>query len=154
MFGKLTLEAFKHEASQNFAVIMMLLTGIGIIGLISYLKRWKWLWNEWLTSVDPKRIGIMYIIVVSHHVLQRICRCPHDASSTSSFCRRFPWLYFRRPLSRSLFCPWHDHDFFRRHGGCLWPHESHCPFANWSQRCCLSLFKCPWLLAFCIRRHA
>ena len=27
------------------------------------LKRWKWLWNEWLTTVDPKRIGIMYIVV-------------------------------------------------------------------------------------------
>ena len=64
MFGRLTLEAFKHEASQNFAVIMMLLAGIVLIGFISYLKRWKWLWNEWLTTVDPKRIGIMYIVVV------------------------------------------------------------------------------------------
>ncbi len=64
MFGKLTLEAFKHEPSQNFAVIMMLITGLALIGLISYLKRWKWLWNEWLTTVDPKRIGIMYIVVV------------------------------------------------------------------------------------------
>ena len=44
--------------------IMMLFTGIGIIALISYFKRWKWLWNEWLTTVDPKRIGIMYIVVV------------------------------------------------------------------------------------------
>ena len=35
-----------------------------IIGLISYFKRWKWLWNEWLTTVDHKKIGIMYIIVV------------------------------------------------------------------------------------------
>lgn len=64
MFGRLTLDAFKHEASQNGAVTMMLLTGIGLICLISYLKRWKWLWNEWLTTVDPKRIGIMYIVVV------------------------------------------------------------------------------------------
>ena len=63
MFGRLTLEAFKHEASQNVAVIMMLLTGIGIMGILTYFKRWKWLWNEWLTTVDPKRIGIMYIIV-------------------------------------------------------------------------------------------
>lgn len=63
MFGKLTLEAFKHEPSQNFAVIGMLLTGIGIIATIFYLQRWKWLWKEWLTSVDPKRIGLMYIFV-------------------------------------------------------------------------------------------
>lgn len=64
MFGRLTLEAFKHESSQNFAVIMMTLSGIALIALISYLKRWKWLWKEWLTSVDPKKIGIMYIVVV------------------------------------------------------------------------------------------
>lgn len=63
MFGRLTLDAFKHEASQNGAVAMMLLSGIGIIALLFYFKRWKWLWNEWLTSVDPKRIGIMYVVV-------------------------------------------------------------------------------------------
>src|ERR1700730_17290704 len=64
MFGRLTLDAFKHESSQNGAVSMMLLTGIALIALLFYLKRWKWLWNEWLTTVDPKKIGIMYIVVV------------------------------------------------------------------------------------------
>lgn len=63
MFGKLTLDAFKHEASQNGAVVMMVIGAILILGLITYFKRWKWLWHEWLISVDPKRIGIMYMIV-------------------------------------------------------------------------------------------
>ena len=63
MFGKLTLNAFHHEASQNAAVFGMLFVGLLIIGILFYLKRWTWLWKEWLTSVDPKRIGIMYIIV-------------------------------------------------------------------------------------------
>jgi len=64
MFGKLTLEALKHEESQNSAVLSMLFCGLILIGLITYLKRWKWLWHEWITTVDPKRIGIMYIVVV------------------------------------------------------------------------------------------
>lgn len=64
MFGKLTIDAFKHETSQNMAVFGMLFTGLVLIILISYFKLWKWLWKEWLTSVDPKRIGIMYIVVV------------------------------------------------------------------------------------------
>lgn len=64
MFGRLTLEAFEHEASQNFAVINMVMLGIAIVGLITYLKKWRWLWNEWITTVDPKKIGIMYIMVV------------------------------------------------------------------------------------------
>ncbi len=63
MFGKLTLDAFKHDPMQNMAVLSMTAGGLVIIGLIFYLKRWKWLWREWITSVDPKRIGVMYIIV-------------------------------------------------------------------------------------------
>jgi cytochrome o ubiquinol oxidase subunit 1 len=63
MFGKLTLNAFKHEATQNLAVATMVIGGILLIGLIFYLKQWKWLWREWFTSLDPKRIGVMYIIV-------------------------------------------------------------------------------------------
>lgn len=63
MFGRLTPEAFHHEASQNMAVYGMLFSGIAIIFLLSYFKRWKWLWSVWITSVDPKRIGIMYIVV-------------------------------------------------------------------------------------------
>lgn len=64
MFGRLTLEAFRHESSQNQAVFGMIVTAIAVIALITYLKRWKWLWKEWITTVDPKRIGIMYIVVV------------------------------------------------------------------------------------------
>jgi len=42
--------------------IAIALSMIGVVALITYLKRWRWLWREWLTSVDHKRIGIMYII--------------------------------------------------------------------------------------------
>lgn len=63
MFGNLTIEAFKHEDTQTMAVIMMTLGGLFVIALITYLKRWSWLWKEWLTSLDPKKIGVMYIIV-------------------------------------------------------------------------------------------
>src|SRR5438128_2071660 len=64
MFGRLTLEAFHHETSQNVAVFGMLSMGLFLIALITYLKRWTWLWREWFTTVDHKRIGIMYIVVV------------------------------------------------------------------------------------------
>ncbi|MCE2983944.1 MAG: cbb3-type cytochrome c oxidase subunit I, partial [Parachlamydia sp.] len=64
MFGRLTVEAFKHEGSQDFAVLLSLITGAFLIGLITYLKRWKWLWSDWLTTVDHKKIGILYMVVV------------------------------------------------------------------------------------------
>ncbi|MFF2445464.1 cytochrome aa3 quinol oxidase subunit I [Neobacillus sp. NPDC058068] len=38
------------------------LTVIAIIAGITYFKKWGYLWQEWLTTVDHKRIGIMYLI--------------------------------------------------------------------------------------------
>lgn len=35
---------------------------IGLIAVISYFKLWKYLYKEWFTSVDHKKIGIMYLI--------------------------------------------------------------------------------------------
>ncbi|MDP1815171.1 MAG: cbb3-type cytochrome c oxidase subunit I, partial [Leadbetterella sp.] len=32
---------------------------------LSKTKRWGWLWNDWLTSTDPKKIGTMYMIFAS-----------------------------------------------------------------------------------------
>jgi cytochrome o ubiquinol oxidase subunit 1 len=34
-----------------------------ILVLITYYKKWTYLWREWLTSLDHKKIGIMYIIL-------------------------------------------------------------------------------------------
>ncbi|AVG14621.1 cytochrome o ubiquinol oxidase subunit I [Chromobacterium vaccinii] len=62
--GKLTLDAIPfHEP-----IIMGALGGAGLIGLmlfalITKFGKWGYLWKEWLTSVDHKKIGVMYIIV-------------------------------------------------------------------------------------------
>ncbi len=34
-----------------------------VVALLTYFKKWKWLWREWLTTQDAKRIGVMYLIV-------------------------------------------------------------------------------------------
>ncbi len=31
------------------------------LALITFLRKWRYLWTEWFTSLDHKRIGIMYI---------------------------------------------------------------------------------------------
>lgn len=64
IFGKLTLErAIPHDPIVLVAGAGMILAAIGVLALVTYLGKWKWLWKEWLTTVDHKKIGIMYLIV-------------------------------------------------------------------------------------------
>ena len=63
LLGKLSFDAIQHGPVIAGAQVSLLLGAMGTVALLTYLKRWKWLWNEWLTSVDPKKIGVMYIIV-------------------------------------------------------------------------------------------
>ncbi len=64
IFGKLTLAAIPyHNPIIMGAGGLMGLVAAVVIGSLFYFKRWKWLWNEWLTSVDHKKIGIMYLVL-------------------------------------------------------------------------------------------
>ncbi len=63
MFGRLTLDAFKHDWIELAAGGSMFFGALIVLILLTYYKRWGWLWKEWITSVDHKKIGIMYIVV-------------------------------------------------------------------------------------------
>ncbi|GMX65000.1 cytochrome aa3 quinol oxidase subunit I [Paenibacillus elgii] len=63
-------EKVKSFASEFFvtgdpmiygADVAIVITIIGIVFGLTYLKKWGWLWREWLTTVDHKKIGIMYM---------------------------------------------------------------------------------------------
>lgn len=63
MLGRLTLDAIPTNLITLGGAASMIGGVLAIVALLTYLKRWKWLWKEWLTSLDPKKIGVMYIIV-------------------------------------------------------------------------------------------
>ena len=64
IFGRLTWSnLFPSVLVTQTAVVSMGLGLVAVVALVTYLRRWRWLWKEWLTTVDPKRIGVMYIIV-------------------------------------------------------------------------------------------
>lgn len=63
-FAQMTIFNLSTDrAIMVFGQIMMGVLILLLIGLITYFKKWRYLWKEWLTSLDPKRIGIMYLIV-------------------------------------------------------------------------------------------
>ncbi|MBN3772866.1 MULTISPECIES: cytochrome o ubiquinol oxidase subunit I [Burkholderia] len=64
MFGKLTLSAIPFDQPIIMgAGAFMGLVVLGILAALTISGRWKWLWTQWLTTVDHKKLGVMYIIV-------------------------------------------------------------------------------------------
>jgi cytochrome o ubiquinol oxidase subunit 1 len=63
MFGILTFQSFIHGPIETGAQVAVVGGVIAVLALLTYFKKWKWLYKEWLTSVDHKKIGIMYIIL-------------------------------------------------------------------------------------------
>ena len=61
MFGKLTWSAIPFDEPipliTSFAIIAVML---GVLIQITMKRWWAYLWREWITSVDHKRIGVMY----------------------------------------------------------------------------------------------
>ncbi len=71
MFGKLSWSDIPfHDPIIMGAVGSSTVLGIVILALITYYKKWSYLWTEWLTTVDHKKIGIMYIILASVMLLR------------------------------------------------------------------------------------
>lgn len=64
MLGKLSIDAIPYHDPIVMGTLFMVLTGtVVLFSTITYCKKWNYLWDEWITSVDHKRIGIMYIVV-------------------------------------------------------------------------------------------
>jgi cytochrome o ubiquinol oxidase subunit 1 len=64
MLGKLTWAAIPLD--QPLPLYAMGVVGIvilAVLGIVTQKGWWPYLWREWLTSVDHKRIGVMYLIL-------------------------------------------------------------------------------------------
>ena len=61
--GRLSLDAIPADPIVQLTMVAMAVGGIGLLAAITYFKKWGYLWSEWFTSVDHKRLGIMYVIV-------------------------------------------------------------------------------------------
>ncbi|MBP2292763.1 cytochrome o ubiquinol oxidase subunit I [Azospirillum rugosum] len=64
IFGRLSLEAFPyHEPIVVATFVAVVLGGAALVAALTYFKLWGYLWKEWFTTVDHKRIGIMYMVL-------------------------------------------------------------------------------------------
>jgi cytochrome o ubiquinol oxidase subunit 1 len=64
LFGKLTWRAIPLD--QPLPMVSGLVVGLAIVGVMIWVVRKGWapyLWRDWITSVDHKRIGVMYCVL-------------------------------------------------------------------------------------------
>ncbi|TXD59645.1 cytochrome o ubiquinol oxidase subunit I, partial [Ralstonia sp. TCR112] len=64
IFGRLTWEAIPyHEPILLATFAVVALGGLVLVGALTYFRVWGYLWREWFTSIDHKKIGIMYVVL-------------------------------------------------------------------------------------------
>jgi cytochrome o ubiquinol oxidase subunit 1 len=64
LFGKLGFDALPlHEPILVGTFIAVALGGLALVGALTRFKLWGYLWREWFTTIDHKKIGIMYMVL-------------------------------------------------------------------------------------------
>src|SRR5580698_10345820 len=64
MLGKLTWAAIPLNEPLPIIASLGVIAVIGaLLGWLTVKGYWPYLWREWITSVDHKRIGVMYCIL-------------------------------------------------------------------------------------------
>ena len=61
-WGKLGWDIFPFYDPVIFGTFVgTCILGAVVVGLLTYYRLWGYLWSEWFTSIDHKKIGIMYM---------------------------------------------------------------------------------------------
>ena len=64
LLGKLSWAAIPlHEPILIATFAGVVLGGLVVLGLLTRFKLWGPLWRDWITSIDHKKIGIMYMVL-------------------------------------------------------------------------------------------
>lgn len=70
LLGKLNWQAFPQDTITRGGAVSMVGLVLLVVVLLTYFKRWKWLWREWLTTTNHKKIGVMYITAATLMLLR------------------------------------------------------------------------------------
>ncbi|GAA0688828.1 cytochrome o ubiquinol oxidase subunit I [Dyella marensis] len=64
IFGRLSWDAIPfHEPILLATFAAVLVGGLALLAVITKYRLWGYLWREWFTSIDHKKIGIMYMVL-------------------------------------------------------------------------------------------
>ena len=64
MLGKLTWDAIPFNDPIPFFTGIGIIVGmVSMLSLVTYMRWWPYLWKEWITTVDHKKLGVMYVLL-------------------------------------------------------------------------------------------
>ena len=63
VFGRLGLDSVPHDPIVLATLVMVGLGGTALFAALTWFRVWGTLWSQWITSIDHKKIGIMYIVL-------------------------------------------------------------------------------------------
>ncbi len=62
--GKLSLDAIPYEVPLVLYTDITMVVGVFLVfAIITLWGKWPYIWKEWITTVDHKKIGVMYILL-------------------------------------------------------------------------------------------
>ncbi len=66
LLGRLSLSSLPLDNTiVVWTFVAVALGGAAVVGAITYHRQWGYLWNEWFTSVDHKKLGVMYMVLAT-----------------------------------------------------------------------------------------
>lgn len=63
LLGRLNLSAIPQDPIVWVTFVVVAIAGAGLLAVLTKYRLWGYLWHEWFTSVDHKKIGIMYMVL-------------------------------------------------------------------------------------------
>ena len=113
LLGKLSWNSLPHDPIVLSTMVVVVIGGIGLLALVTRYKLWGYLWKEWFTTVDHKKIGIMYMILglvmflrgFADAIMMRLQQAMAFGGSEG--------LSQRASLRPDLHRAWRDHDLLR-----------------------------------------
>ncbi len=71
LLGRLSIEALPLDNTIVVVTFLVVATlGVAVLGIVTWKRQWGYLWSEWFTSVDHKKLGIMYMIFATVMLLR------------------------------------------------------------------------------------